>query len=189
MTLRNGLLALLTLLLAGCATEHGQRQIYQPSGGGVRTEAEQQGGPSGQPQALPNMQITPQQMASFPRTLADTDPGPAVLSLYHQARQQADAGQTDDAEATLERTLRLAQRNAFIWQAMARLDLKLAQYEQAEGEAQRSNSLSHGNPYLQAVNWQIIAAARRGLGDSDGAQKAQQHADQINQALQQASGS
>ncbi len=72
--------------------------------------------------------------------------------------------------------MRIEPRNPRIWQQLAQVRLEEAHWAQAANLAAKSNSLATGNLRLQARNWRIIAAARRGLGDEAGARKAEDRA-------------
>lgn len=168
------------LLLAGCAaTEIGQRQVYvPPSGPDVTTQPDKSLAPFS-PQALPEVApSTPQPVVDYPRTIDDTQASSAIMALYHQAQQDRGAGKLDAASNDLERAMRLDPRNAFLWNALASLHLQQQQSQQAESEASKSNSLAGGNPYLEASNWRVIAAARQAQGNAAGALQAQAQAEQ-----------
>src|SRR5262245_18354443 len=64
----------------------------------------------------------------------------AVSSLVESARADASAGRLDSAAAFMERAIRLAPRNARLWQELARVRLKQGEFAQAEQVALRSNS-------------------------------------------------
>lgn len=118
----------------------------------------------------------------LPQT-AETVSGPAVLSLLKQARSEREAQRPDQAQAALERALRIEPRNAFIWQALASLHVEQQRAELAESTAQKSNSLARGNPYVEWENWRLIAEARKLRGDEAGAEAAQDRADDFRSRL------
>lgn len=134
----------------------------------------------GSPTALPQTKLP--QARDWPRD-ADAVSGPAVRSLMAQSQQSQAAGRQDEAIASLERAVRIEPRNAFLWSALARAQLKQANYEQAEAMAQRANSLSGGNPYIQVDNWRVIAAARNGRGDAAGGLQAQARLEELQAGL------
>jgi hypothetical protein len=98
--------------------------------------------------------------------------GPAVLNLLDQARAELAAGRADQAVAALETALNIEPRNPFIWQQLAGAHLQQQLPDQAEHKAQRSNSFAHGNPFIEAGNWRVIAAARQARGDLAGGRPA-----------------
>ncbi|MGH8746797.1 MAG: tetratricopeptide repeat protein, partial [Burkholderiales bacterium] len=102
---------------------------------------------------------------------------PAVERLMANARADEAASRLGSAEATLERALRIAPRDARLWQQLARIRLQQGQYQQAESLAARSNTWAGGDNALRAENWNLIAQARDALGDSAGARDAQQNAE------------
>lgn len=113
----------------------------------------------------------------YPRSVGEVS-GPAVTSLYQQARQSASGGDHASAIALLERALRIEPRNAFVWTALAEQHLAAEHYSQAENSAARANGFARGNPYLEARNWRVIADARRDRGDQNGAKRAHERAEQ-----------
>src|SRR5262245_33955451 len=117
-----------------------------------------------------------------------TPPGPApspdsstkaVSSLVESARADASAGRLDSAAASMERAIRLAPRNARLWQELARVRLKQGEFAQAEQVALRSNSLNRGDASLRVANWDIIAQSREARGDTAGASSARALAKRI----------
>lgn len=103
----------------------------------------------------------------------------AVIALVDSARGDDGAGHHAEAAATLERALRIEPRNPRLWQELARVRLNEGSYVQAETLAGRSSSWAGSDNRLRAENWRIIAAARRGRGDTAGAQAATERADKL----------
>lgn len=181
------LMICLPIVLAGCAaTEIGQRQIYTPPpNSGVTTRPDNGLAPLTPlsiPQVLQQTGPTSSHPAMiYPRSIEDTQSSTAVLALYKQFQQERNTGKLDAAGDALQRALRLDPRNAFLWNALASLHLQQQQPDQVEGEASKSNSLAGGNPYLEAANWRLIAAARQAQGNAAGALQAQTQAEQAMQ--------
>jgi tetratricopeptide (TPR) repeat protein len=184
----------LAALLAGCATDYNYGTAPPPVAAPPPVVA---GSPAATPQpsavvpgigsaGIPGV-TQPQVSPNYPRSIQDSDAGPAVLSLYKQAQQARAAGHADQAEALLERALHIDSRNAFIWQSLAGVRLDLSHPDQAVSTAQKSTSLARGNPYVVAGNWRLIAAARQALGDASGASEAEAQADGIARSLPAAS--
>lgn len=111
-----------------------------------------------------------------PRSVAEAS-GPAVVALLDRGETLARAGQYEQAAASIERALDVEPRNPFVYRRLALLRLDQRQPSQAEALAQKSNSLAVGNAYLQSLNWELIARARRMRGDSLGAEAALSRAD------------
>jgi len=103
----------------------------------------------------------------------------AVSSLVESAHADAAAGRLGNATASMERAIRLAPRNARLWQELARLRLQQGEFAQAEQVALRSNSLTRGDTSLRMENWNIIAQARAARGDTSGASSARELAKRI----------
>lgn len=95
-----------------------------------------------------------------------------VQALMDEAAVRARAGDLDGAAAQLERALRVAPRDPRLWQQLAVLRLAQNRPGQAESLAAKSNDLSDRNPALEALNWRLIAEARRLRGDEAGAEQA-----------------
>ena len=189
--MRRLFILLLTLTtLSACQTQKGRRDgvwpYPEPPGGSTG------GGPytaDGEPVPLPP-QSPPsaggdQQLAMVNRPLpnvpksAEEISKPPVLALIRQARQARSSGRPDQAQANLERALRIDQRDYFAWSALAATYLDQKNYEQAISVAQKSNSLARGNIYVELDNYRVMQLAREALGDPGGALQAQARADEI----------
>jgi len=197
-----GLGLLCAVLLAGCVTQQGSRERPWPypdpaasrpppsAPSGTRPGEPIRDPETGQPVPIPppggaapaEVIIVPPPAPNVPRS-AEAISGQAVSSLVRQARGHRAAGQPQQAQAALERALRIEPRNYFVWSAMAQSYLDQKNYEQAESVAQKSNSLARGNAYVELENWKTIRAARAARGDSIGAQQAQARVEAIQQAL------
>jgi tetratricopeptide (TPR) repeat protein len=178
---------LVGLLLSGCAA-FPEREQPVPRPGPEREEPPDEGArdtddgklsregietavytpPTSEPESL---------QKDYPRSAGEVS-GPAVTSLYRKARQSASRGDHASAIALLERALRIEPRNPFVWTALAEQHLAAEHYSQAENSAARANGFARGNPYLEARNWRVIADARRGSGDRNGAEQAHERAEQ-----------
>ncbi len=192
--MRHWPLAAAALLAAGCATDN---NYGQAPAGAAPPVVVGQGAPPPSAGAAPSPSVVvpgagtyvppgvtqPPVTANYPRTIQDSDAGPAVLSLYKQAQDARAANHPDQAEALLERALHIDSRNAFIWQSLAGVRLDMNHPDQAVSTAQKSTSLARGNPYIVAGNWRLIAAARQALGDAGGATEAESRADGIARTL------
>jgi hypothetical protein len=132
--------------------------------------------PSGPIQA-PAVESPPQQIAAAPPA-SSAVPGlpPAADALARQAEQQRQAGDYAGAAASLERSLRIAPRESYLWNRLARVRLEQGQSAQAGNLAARSNDLAGNTPTIKQDNWRIIAEARRRSGDVTGAGEAEQRA-------------
>ena len=110
---------------------------------------------------------------SAPQQIAKADiTGPVVQRLSRTAHQQQQQGHASLAAATLERALRIAPRNAKLWQQLAQVRLAQQQWHLAENMAAKSNSFAANDIQLQAENWKLIASANRAQGRPEAAQRA-----------------
>ncbi len=132
------------------------------------------------PQGSAPVEAAPPASLGVPAAPAAAAPNPAVERLMASARADVAASRLGSAEATLERALRIAPRDASLWQQLARVRLQQGQYQQAESLAARSNTWAGGDNALRAENWNLIAQARDARGDSEGARAAQQNAERYN---------
>jgi Tfp pilus assembly protein PilF len=73
----------------------------------------------------------------------------AVQTLYDQAMNYAYAGDFDQAEASVERGLRIEPNNAYLWFELARLSASYGNINKARELASRARSLAGGDRYLQ----------------------------------------
>lgn len=103
----------------------------------------------------------------------------AVLALLDRAETYRQAGDRENAAATLERALRIEPRNARLWNRLAAVRLDQGEAQQAEQLALKSNALAAGDAELQARNWALIAEARWSLNDAQGARGAEQRAREL----------
>ncbi len=149
--MRNKLLvAMLGLFLSACAT------VAPPPGDGDR-------------------QTTPEPSEPAPSRppASETVEVPAsVRTLVQEAEAASQAGRHSEAAARLERALRVAPRNAVIWQNLAVVRYRQDRCDEAINLAQRSNDLGERDRNLRATNWRLIAACREFQGDSAGAREA-----------------
>lgn len=175
----------LTALLAGCSpTEVGQRQTYTPpTHKGVSTQPNEGLAPLlPQPLAITKSGTTAQSDI-YPRHISQTNATSAVKALYAQAKSDSTNGNLSAAGNTLERAVQLDPDSAFVWNALASLDLQKKKYQRAEAEASKSISVANGNAWLNANNWKIIAEARQGQGNTKGALEARARAAQLTKEL------
>lgn len=198
--MRRLFLLLLTLTaLAACQTQKGRHDgvwpYPEPPGpGGPYTN------PDGTPVPLPGAEGQPAPAAgdsqvamintsrplpNVPKS-AEEISKPPVLALIRQARQARSSGRPDQAQAYLERALRIDQRDYFAWSALAATYLDQKNYEQAVSVAQKSNSLARGNIYVELDNYRVMQLAREAQGDPGGALQAQARADEIQNWIQSA---
>ncbi|MGQ9831985.1 MAG: tetratricopeptide repeat protein, partial [Thermochromatium sp.] len=126
--------------------------------------------PSGERPVTPALALPPSNFA-VPTTLS-----PAAAKLVAQAEQQRQAGDFAAAAALLERSLRIAPREAYLWNRLARVRLEQGQVAQAGNLAARANDLAGNQEDIKRDNWRIIAESRRRLGDLAAASEAERRA-------------
>ena len=96
----------------------------------------------------------------------------AVAALLESAREAEKARQYGRAGAALERALKVEPRNPWLWHRLAAIRYRQGRHPEAEALSRRSMSLSPGDVKLESRNWRVIAAARHGQGDEEGAREA-----------------
>lgn len=97
---------------------------------------------------------------------------PAVMALLARAKDAKQANKPDLAASALERALRIEPTDPRVWHELALVRLRQGQYLQAEAVALKSNSLAAQWPAVWPENWQLIASARRKMGDEEGVNEA-----------------
>ncbi len=165
---------LLLLLLAGCgALQTQQNQAPAPV---ISSRPNQE-------QAQPNTTIGNESSgvvvrAYEPPAATPVQPthGRAVTALLAEAERQDRAGQLPAAVASVERALRIEPRNPYLWNRLAELRLQQGNYSLAAELAAKSKALAAGDLPLQRENWELIAHAKRAMGDTAGAATAERKA-------------
>jgi len=113
-----------------------------------------------------------------PKKALSTPPqaGSALTKLRLAALSQYRSEKYTSAAATLERALRIAPRDAMLWQQLAAVRLRQKKWRLALNMAAKSNALAGEGHALQRTNWQIMAEAYRALGQTDKAREIMQRA-------------
>lgn len=101
-----------------------------------------------------------------------------VLALVREADAASSAGEHEQAAVRLERAIRIAPRNASLWQNLAVVRYRQGRFAQAESLALKSNSLT-ADPGLKRQNWLLVAEARRARGNDAGAGEAEAEAKRL----------
>ena len=96
----------------------------------------------------------------------------AIAALLDSAREAEKARRYGRAAAALERALKVEPRNPWLWHRLAAIRHRQGRHPEAEALSRRSLSLSPGDVKLASRNWRVIAAARHGQGDEEGAREA-----------------
>ena len=111
-------------------------------------------------------------VAGLPEEEATREGNSAVAALLESARAAERARQYGRAAAALERALKVEPRNPRLWHRLAAVRYRQGRHREAEALARRSMSLSPADAMLDSRNWRVIAAARHGQGDEEGAREA-----------------
>lgn len=110
-----------------------------------------------------------------------------VRRLLQSAEVQSHSGRHTVAASTLERALRIAPRDALIWQRLAAVRLEQGNWQLAIQMAAKSNSLAGGDDdklrTLRRDNWELIARAEQSLGNTSGAERARQQVRLLGESL------
>lgn len=134
---------------------------------------------------IPAPEIAPAEPEEAPRA-APEEPAPtaaAALALAEQSDAAIAAGDLRRAGLQLERALRIAPRDAGLWNRLAQVRFEQGEFRQAERMSQRSLQLGSGDRALALANWRIIAEARERMGDADGAERALDEVRRLERAL------
>lgn len=140
-----------------------------------RAPTESPAAPAPKPETQVASARPPSPPAPAERPLTPTLP-PAADGLARQAELQRQQGDYAGAAATLERSLRIAPREAYLWNRLARVRMEQGLTSQAGQLAARSNDLAGSQENVKRDNWRIIAESRRRAGDMAGAGEAEQRA-------------
>ena len=84
---------------------------------------------------------------------------PASNLLLASAREQLQAGDTSRAAATLERALRIAPNDPYLWHELAQVRFAAGEWQQAIQLANKSRVLAGCDIELRNKNSDLIAAA------------------------------
>ncbi len=142
----------------------------------AKADTKQQLPATAQPPAQPKPPPPPVASKLPESTFAAPTLPAAAETLTSQAERQRQAGDHAGAAASLERSLRIAPREPYLWNRLARVRMEQGQSVQAGNLAARSNDLAGQNPDVNKDNWRIIAEAKRRAGDVAGASEAEQRA-------------
>lgn len=156
--LRLGLLMLILLGLAACATRQAPAPVDE------RVGSERVRAPA------PVATTAPEARGLQVFALRN----PAVAELSEAAIQAEQAGDLSRAATLLERAIRIEPRDPALLQQMAEVRTEQGQWDQAESHARRSFDVGPRVGELCQRNWRTIATALERQGDSQGARDARQ---------------
>ncbi|SHO44726.1 tetratricopeptide repeat protein [Desulfopila aestuarii] len=156
------ILALLALLLNGCAIKQPvQQPAYPTKKPSTHTTPSKRPTPS-----YPAPQVVQPQPEPSPQTTPATTYTPktgAGGALYSSAQGAINRGDYQQAEMSLERALKIEPRNAHYWYSMAQVKYKQKQYSQTVHLCSKSKSLAGKNSQLISLNDDLSAKARQQL--------------------------
>ncbi|MGV6826623.1 MAG: hypothetical protein ACWA5Q_06580 [bacterium] len=164
----------IVLLVGGCAT--GRAPAPAPSSEGTASI------PSAPPPSRPAPD-EPQIAAYVPPRepeLVRPQPNRAVQALSARADDQFADENYVAAAGTLERALRIAPKDPLLWNKLAHVRFSQKQYAMASELASKSLSTAGKQDIsLKRDNWNLIATAKRSLGDEQGARQAERKAAEL----------
>jgi len=173
-------LLLVTAMLGACAVPASRPGMPpDPGAGAVMVDplpgAEEVRPPEAVPERVPERAPEPVPEAA--------STAPAALALAAQSDQARAEGNLRLAGLQLERALRIAPRDADLWNRLAQVKLEQQEFQQAERMADRSLQLGSADRALSLSNWRIIARAREALGDTEGARRALEEVRRLERAV------
>ncbi len=104
----------------------------------------------------------------------------AVDALLKTAREQERKQDLNGAVGTIERALRIEPRNGHLWYRLANLRYSQGQHGMASDLARKSLALAGADVALKRDSWQLIARAKRAVGDIEAAKVAERKARMLN---------
>lgn len=88
----------------------------------------------------------------------------AVLELVQRAEEETASGRLEQAAGWLERALRVEPQNPWLWYLLAENRYRDGRYDEAEGLAEKSLSLTGDEPTLASQNRALITQVRAARG-------------------------
>ncbi len=125
--------------------------------------------------------LPPEDLPADPLEATDATAGapalsPAVQSLVAAANAAAAQREWDQAQAALERAVKLAPTKSWVWQQLARTHLQSGDVERAREVAQRALSLAAADGRENVAAWRLMADIEQARGDAAAAQTARNNA-------------
>lgn len=97
---------------------------------------------------------------------------PAVTALVKDADSKRKNGDLEGAVSSLERALRIDSRSALVTYKLAQLRVTQTKFDMAENLSKKAALLAGNDGYLKKLCWLLIARARDGLHNVNGAKEA-----------------
>ncbi len=172
--------ALCVLLVGGCGSLMGPP--YQPTTApqSKRPVPTQPPVPSAQPPAAqPPTVATPQPPTPSQPPEREYRLGAAASALVEQAREQAAGGDSQLAQSTLERALRIEPENPLLWIMLGEAHESAGQYALAGSMGRKALQLATGDPHAEASAWRLIGDSLRARGRDPEANEAYSRADAL----------
>lgn len=152
--IRPGLVLLTALLVTSCGVDYSPASF--PGDGRVQTQLPPFEPAPGEPADAPTTLPEPAAAPAPPPVVATP---PASTLLLASAREQMQAGNNQRAAATLERALRIAPNDPYLWHELAQVRLATGEWQQAIQLANKSRVLAGSDAELRRKNSDIIATA------------------------------
>ena len=105
--------------------------------------------------------------------------GAATNALVQQASREAESGDPQLAQSTLERALRIEPANPLLWIMLGQAHESEGQYELAGSMGRKAAQLASGDPHAQASAWRLIGDSLRARGRNEEANEAYSRADML----------
>lgn len=162
--MRQGLVALLLVVLAACSLTRGARNPASAPASAAVAPAGAEGAATERAPPAPTRQYRL---------------GGAATALVTQAHARAAAGDYPAATATLERALRIEPENPLAWIELGRVQLAAGNAAQADNMGHKAVALASGDPNAQAAAWRLVSDALRVRGRNQEAAAASARADAL----------
>jgi len=162
------------ITIAGCESESPTQAAPPPPATAPGAPSVAPGGATVNPAPAP--QATPAPPAPPPKQF---HLGAAASALATQARGEAAHGDLPQAQATIERALRIEPDNPLLWIELGQLHENAGEHAQADGMGRKALQLASGDPRAMASAWRLIAESLRARGRNEEAVEAEGRANAL----------
>jgi len=164
--IKHGLLALLALVVAGCANTGGYSNVPVDEASSRQGSVFEQSDYPVQNQSYPKAGYPPQDAAAEERApVYNTPPSSlgnnsAVIALLDSAEKQRQSGDYMRAAAILERAIRISPRDPELYYQLAQVRYLQGNYHQTDQLCRKAISLAAGNKKVLAKSRALMDKAR-----------------------------